>query len=466
MTQLSKLQVPDNLEDCQRLIFDMHEQLQIVQSVLQALLRNRYGPKSETISEGQLRLFEADGAKDSPSEPEELSAVVVRPSPHGRRKPSVELPRERHIYDVPEDQQACPCCQVVREVIGEETSEQYSYTPSSVQVIEHVQLKRACRRCAEQVVIASKPASVIRRGLAAPSMLAFVATSKFADHLPLNRLEGILKRDGAIISRSTMCDWMAQSANLLEPLYLRMKEKLLATDVIWTDDTPVKMQDSKDPRNIRTARVWVYASRSETIFDFTESRKRDGPLTFLEHYRGYLQADAFAGYDCIYAGGQVFEVACMAHARRKFFDALKSNSRAAGEALKLIQNLYRIEKEISALGIEEKRQARMRESKPLLESLKAWLDAQVLIALPKSVLGKAVSYALNNWKALTTFTEYGALSIDNNRAERALRGMAVGRKNWLFMAALRAVERPPSSRRSSQPASSTACILAPTWKMF
>jgi len=264
-------------------------------------------------------------------------------------------------------------------------------------------------------------------------MLAYVATSKFADHLPLNRLEGIFRRDGAEISRSTMCDWMAFTADLLEPLYSMMKEKILQSDVIWTDDTPVKMQDRQDPRNMRTARVWVYATSSHTLFDFTESRKRDGPVSFLEGFDGYLQADAFAGYDCIYAGGRVREAACMAHARRKYFDALKSNSTSAAKALKLIQELYAIEKSIAWLSDEEKQVVRQRDSVPLLNDFKIWLDEQKLVTLPKSPLGKAIAYTLNNWSALNTFTSYGALSIDNNRSERALRGMAVGRKNWLFM---------------------------------
>ncbi len=437
MREPAKLEVPDNLEDCQRLILNMHEQLQSVQGVLQELLRNRYGKKSESLSEGQLRLFEPEPAAESTDELDELSVFVRPKKAHGRRKPAKELPRKTVVYDVPDDERPCPGCNVVREPMGSETTEQYTYSPSSIQVIEYIQIKRACKKCAEQVIIAPKPAEIIARVLAAPSMLAYVATSKFADHLPLNRLEGILRRDGAEIARSTMCDWMAVTADRLEPLYVKMKEKILREDVVWTDDTPVKMQDRKDPRNMRTARVWVYATSSHTLFDFTESRKRDGPVSFLGDFDGYLQADAFAGYDCIYAGGQVREVACMAHARRKFFDALKSNSNAAGKALKLIQDLYVIERSISESTVSEKELVRQRDSVPILEALKTWLDAERLVSLPKSVLGKAIKYALNKWKALNTYTSYGALSIDNNRAERALRGMAVGRKNWLFIGSAR-----------------------------
>lgn len=174
-------------------------------------------------------------------------------------------------------------------------------------------------------------------------MLAYIATSKLADHLPLNRLEGIFRRDGARIARSTMCDWMAKTADCLDPLYREMKKRILLSEVIWTDDTPVKMQDRQDERNTRQARAWVYigdGGNPYTVFDFTESRKRDGPVEFLKGFQGYLQADAFAGYDCIYSGGEVKEAACWAHARRKFFEAQVSGGRTCKEVLDMIQKLY------------------------------------------------------------------------------------------------------------------------------
>lgn len=434
MRKTTDLKLPTDLGQCQQMIVQMHEQMQSMQGQLDALLRARFGAKGETIPVGQLRLF-----GDEPAALVKSEAATEEPterSSHGRRKPSKDLPRQRVVYDLPAEEHACPTCSRVREVIGEETSEQYDYTPASIQVIEHVRLKRACRKCAENVVVAPKPATVIERGLAAPGMLAYVATSKLADHLPLNRLEGIFKRDGASISRSTMCDWMAATAKCLLPLYLRMKELVVASEIVWTDDTPVKMQDREDERNMRNARVWVYLGDSAnpyTIFDFTESRKRDGPLNFLSEFKGFLQADAFAGYDCIYAGGSVREVACWAHARRKFFDALPTNGSACNEALRMIQELYAVEKAAPDASADERKAMRQATSVPLLVTLKSWLDNQKVIALPKSPLGKAVTYALNNWSALCTFVENGDLTIDNNRSERALRAMAVGRKNWLFV---------------------------------
>lgn len=266
-------------------------------------------------------------------------------------------------------------------------------------------------------------------------MLAHIAVSKFADHLPLHRLEGIFKREGAKIARSTMCDWLAATAAILQPLYERMKDRVTASRVIWTDDTPVNLQDRQDERNMREARIWVYIGDQNnkfTIYDFTDSRKRDGPKNFLSGFEGYLQADAFAGYDCLYATGGVLEVACMAHARRKFFECLNSNEAAATEVLTIIRDLYRIEKETAFLSSEERRTIRLQQSAPLLATFKKWLNQQRLYALPKSPLGKAVTYALNNWSALCRYLCDGELTIDNNCSERAMRSVAVGRKNWLF----------------------------------
>lgn len=436
MPKPKELALPDDLQQCQQMIVSMFEQMQSMQGQLDALLRARFGPKAESASAGQLRLFDDDTESEVETEQLADNDEPVHRRSHGRRKPARELERREVIYDLPESEHACPDCNAVRGVVGQETSEQYDYTPSSVQVIVHVRLKRACKPCSGNVVVAPKPATVIEKGLATPGMLAYVATSKFADHLPLNRIEGILKRDGAHISRSTMCDWMAATAGCLRPLYELMKEKLLESRVAWTDDTPVKMQDRNDERNMRNARVWVYlgdAAHPYTVFDFTESRERNGPVSFLGNFKGFLQADAFSGYDCIFAGGDVVEVACWAHARRKFFDALGTNSSACNEALKMIQELYAVEKETAGKPSNERLAERQQRSVATLARIKSWLDKQKVIALPKSPFGKAVTYTLNNWNALCTFTTDGDLTIDNNRSERALRGMAVGRKNWMFL---------------------------------
>jgi transposase len=441
-----KSEIPNDLDECRRVIERLFAALEekdsriddLMQQV-QLLLRARYGRKAETVNLDQLRLFAAQDEEGQVEEQPEAVAVERAPEGnkgrHGRRKPAAELPRIRVKHVLSEVELVCPECGDNREKIGEEVSEQYDYVPASVTVVEHVRCKYACRKCQGHVVVADGAEKPVERGLAAPGMLAHVATSKFADHLPLHRQEGIFKRQGASISRSTLCDWVAATASILAPVYERMKARVLDSRIIWTDDTPVKLQDREHDKNMREARIWVYIGDEQnryTVYDFTDSRKRDGPQKFLGKYSGYLQADAFAGYDCIYATGSVREVACMAHARRKFFDSLGSSQKAAEEALLMIRNLYDIERATAGAPPDNRRAVRQEKSRVILERFKKWLDNQHLCALPKSPIGKAINYALNNWQALCVFLEDGELTIDNNRAENGMRSIAVGRKNWLF----------------------------------
>jgi transposase len=354
---------------------------------------------------------------------------------HGRKPLPKELPRRRIEHPVPPEELTCPECGGEKQRIGEEVSEQLEYIPSSACVIEHVRPKYACRCCQGHVVTADKPYQPIEKGLPGPGMLAHVVTSKFADHLPLYRLEGIFWRQGLDISRSTMCGWMAAVAKLLEPLQLLMKAEVFKSKVIHTDDTPVPVLDEACPGRTKTGRLWVYLGdrdRPYAVFDYTPNRSRDGPRSFLTGYRGYLQADAFGGYDGIYAGGDIKEVACMAHARRKFFDAQTTNPAGAVEAMARIRMLYDVEDAARELTSDLRCQLRQERSKPRLDDLGKWLEGQSRSVLPKSPLGEAIHYALHNWAALNRYLEDGDLAIDNNAAERALKCVAIGRKNWLF----------------------------------
>jgi len=335
---------------------------------------------------------------------------------------------------------------------GEETSEQLEYIPASFKVIEHARIKYACKACQEKPAVAPPPDKVIDKGLAGPGLMAWIAVSKFGDHQPLYRQKNIFERLGIDISRSTQCGWLGQVAELLEPLYKRMARHIILSSKIHTDDTPVNMLDPGRGKT-QTARFWVYAGDDSypfTIFDFTPSRSRDGPEKFLKGFKGYLQADAFAGYDRMCAGKQVIEVACWAHARRKFFEA-KDTDAQANEMLVLIGELYTveaqarpaidaargqaIEQRIAALSAAFAARKQLRESisKAVLEKIGSWLQARAADTLPKSPLGLAIGYAKNQWKALKRFTENGALEIDNNVAENAVRPIALGRKNYLFV---------------------------------
>jgi len=410
---------------------------------LAQLLRQRYGPRSEKCDPAQLALFDA-AAEAFPAADATEPAVAQTPVRRhtrrggGRNELPADLPRKRVEYPLPPESLPCPCCGQERTKFGEEISEQLEFVPAALLVIEHVRFKYACRHCQEQVAVADKPPQPIDKGIPGPGLLAATITGKYGDHLPLYRLEDIFARHGAELSRATMCGWMRQSAALLLPLYELMRRRVLASRVIHTDDTPVEVLDASLPHT-RTGRFWVYVGdrrQPYVVYDYTPSRKRDGPAAFLKDYQGYLQADAFGGYDGIYAGsgGKIVEVGCWAHARRKFFEAKETAPRAAHEALARIGQLYTLERQAqeAELSVEALRTLRQEQALPKLADFRAWLEELRLDSLPKSPIGTAARYALGNWQALVRYCADGELAIDNNAAERAVKPCAIGRKNWLF----------------------------------
>jgi transposase len=470
--------LPKDLGACHAMIGELLEQIQganrrmqRLEHQLEGLLRRLYGRSAERLDPNQMVLF-ADLLKQLQPEttPPAPEAPTAPPAPstsggHGRRRIPEDLPRRRIVHDLAEEEKPCPCCGKMREMIGDEKSEQLDYEPAKLSVIEHVRLKYACRACEQaaaeggpQIATAEKPLAPIEKGLAAPGLLSYVIVSKYSDHLPLYRLERILKRSHIDIARSTMCDWMRDSAAALKALYDLMVREVLASKVIHTDDTPVDVLDRHLPET-RIGRFWVYVGDGDhpyDVFTYTANRSRDGPMTFLKDWgkdeRRFLQADAFGGYDVIYAGqagGQVTEVACWAHARRKFYEARTSDSATATQALAYIRLLYDAEDEAKQrfrLAGAEPSEARslaairleLRQAKalPLLAQFKAWIESRQATCggpvLPKSPMGQAITYVLNQWDALNVYVTDGDLAIDNNAAENALRRIAIGRKNWLF----------------------------------
>jgi transposase len=289
------------------------------------------------------------------------------------------------------------------------------------------------------VIAATKPEMPIAKGLPGPGLLAHLIVSKCVDHLPLHRMERVYQRQGLFLHRSTLCDWMAACASLLRPLYDLMVSFLMHSRALHTDDTTVKMQELMTHR-LSTARMWVYlgdADHPYNVFDFTLNRKRDGPQQFLANYQGYLHADAFSGYDGLYlpdprtAAARIIEVACNAHARRKFYEARGSDVLRSHQALAYYRQLYELERQAKGFSDVQRLQMRQELSLPILEQFHQWLLAQRPEVLPKSPMGEAIAYALNNWEALRRYTEAGFLAIDNNVAEREMKRIAVGRKNWL-----------------------------------
>jgi transposase len=440
---------------------------------IDAVLRRFYGPRSEAFDPTQLLMFGVTVAPETPVDPASDEAVAaeaesgqkltsrrVNPHKHGRRKLPEHLPRREIVHDLTDEQKRCPCCGAPRVCIGSEDSEQLEYIPASFEVLRHVRRKYACKTCGEgectacdgraHIDIATKEAQPIEKGLPGPSLVAYVITSKLGDHLPLYRLETIFDRVGVDVARSTMCAWMLAAGKLVKPLTDLMAERVRRSKVIHTDETRVPVQDGTTPGKCKSGRVWTYIgdeSNPYVVYDYTPDRTRAGPSTWLNGYNGYLQADAYGGYDGIYATGGVTEVACWAHARRKFFDAKETDGRRAAEMMEYARRLYAVEDEAkSAVAELLQRKAdapaderhevvralRQEKAVPTLAEVKAWLDREKEVVLPRSPMAAAIGYTLNQWDALCRYVEHGWLNIDNNAAERALKRVAIGRKNWLF----------------------------------
>jgi transposase len=427
---------------------------------MDAILRRFYGPRSEKFDPTELLLFGVAVADQVPVDEkiveaesgQKLTTRRINHHKHGRRKLPDHLPRTEIVHDLTDEQKKCPCCGEARACIGSETSEQLEYVPASFKVLKHVRHKYACKACDSagnggNIEIATKTPQPIEKGLPGPGLLAYVITSKLGDHLPLYRLEKIFDRHGVDIARSTMCAWMLAGSELVKPLIELMAKRVKQSKVIHTDETRVPVQEEGQ---CRQGRIWTYIgdeSNPHVVYDYTPDRTRAGPQKFLTNYKGYLQADAYGGYDGIYCRGDVIEVACWAHARRKFFDAKETDGRRAGEMLRLVGRLYRIERALR-LRIEKRlkqtpdwpreqqqafiRAIRQKRTVSMLTRIKTWLDAEVQLVLPRSPMAQAINYTLNQWDALCRFPEQGLLNIDNNAAERALKRVAIGRKNWLF----------------------------------
>ncbi|MCA9049190.1 MAG: IS66 family transposase, partial [Planctomycetaceae bacterium] len=402
--------------------------------------RERIDPRQLLLFDaGELEALIREQTEDSPEAEESLSAGKKRKKKrgHGRGVIPDNLPREEILHELPEDQRQCPVDGKPMPFIRWETSEQLEYVPSQLKVLVH---KRAVYACPDKhdeatLLTAPKPPQPIEKGLAGPGLLAAMVVGKFGDHLPGYRLEDILARHGSDIHRSTVYDWLSCVADLLTPLYDVMKQRVLSSRIIHTDDTKVKLIDH-GIRGTRTARFWAYLGDRRNpyeVYDFTTTRERAGPEQFLGDFQGYLQADAYSCYDGIYLNstGTIIEVACWAHTRRYWHKSRETDSTRAHHVLAVISRLYEIERACKDQDAEFRLAQRQEHAAPLLVELKTWLDEQHF--LPKSIIGQAATYTRNQWTALNCYLEDGELSIDNNAAERTMKPVAIGRKNWLFV---------------------------------
>jgi len=423
---------------------DLQEKHAELTEALALLRRYVFGPRRERHVDdpAQGHLFHLEDTAIEPvaptsPEPEAAANTTSKPSrPRGRNSLD-HLPHIRIEHDLPEAEKTCSCCGELKRRIGEDLSRELEFIPAKLEVRVHVLPKYACSKCRDGVASPPVPPKPVPGGIAGPGLVSFVVVSKFADHLPLYRLEDILFRHGVSLSRSTLCDWVRNAAAVLAPLAELQRKRVLQSDLIWTDDTHVTTLSDKTPGSTK-ARFWVYISGDVapySVYDFTMSRARDGPAAFLKDYRGFLQADAYGGYDGIFLGsdGAIREVACWAHARRKFYDARPNAPREANQVLEWIRQLYDIEDRAREIAASDRQALRERESAPILDRIEAYLDELSARVLPKSSLGKALTYARNQRAALRCYVSDGRLTIDNNVSERTLRLQTIGRKNWEFL---------------------------------
>ncbi|EDZ46985.1 transposase IS66 [Rhodobacterales bacterium Y4I] len=398
--------------------------------------RHRFDSKSESLDQLQLRLEEEETAAAQVAGADAPDGDAEGQKAKPKRKPlPPELPRIDQILTPGE---ACTCGGQLR-AIAEDVTEELEYVPGRFVVNRIVRPRMACRDC-DRIVQSALPSRPIERGRPGPGLLAHALVSKYADHSPLYRQSQIYAREGIDLERSTLADWVGRSAALLEPLADAIGRHVRAGQAIFADDTPIKMQAKG---KCATARVWTYvrderpwggADPPAAWYRFTSNRKGEHPSAHLASYKGWMHADGYSGFNELYRSGAIHEVACTAHIRRKFVDVFQSQGLAvAEEAIRRIAELYAVEKDARGLPPQERVQLRQSRSKPLLDDLEAWLASQLARIPGKSELAKAIRYALTRMKKLRPYLDHGTPELDNNSAERAMKPIAIGRKNYLFV---------------------------------
>jgi len=443
--------LPDDVESLKQLILEQRallltRQVEIdkLKVQLARLRRLHFGRSSEQLSHSiaqlELSLEELEASETMLA----YRARAKPPSPPrqtpARRALPEHLPREEIVHT---PSCICPECGGELRRLGEEVSEILERVPAQFKVVRHVRVKLSCARC-QSIVQAPAPARPIERGLAGPGLLAYVLMSKYADHLPLYRQSQIYAREGVDLDRSTLADWVGGASALLGPLLEALAKHVLSGYALHADDTPVPVL-APGTGKTKSGRLWTYvrderpfggSGEPAVLFRYSPDRKGEHPLAHLRSFNGVLHADGYAGFDQLYRPGKITEAACWAHVRRKFFDIHAANaSPIAAEALERIGQLYAVEADIRGQAADERCAQRQARAGPLLEQLHKWLTATLARVSKKSELAGAIRYALTRWSALTRYRDDGRIEIDNNAAERALRAVALGRKNYLFAGA-------------------------------
>jgi transposase len=416
------------------------------------LQRMQFGRKSEKverqIEQLELKLEELEANRSEQVPPLEQPSPTPRTASKPARRPlPPHLPRELKTHEP--EQQCCPECGGTLSKLGEDVSEVLEYIPENFKVIRHVRPKLSCTAC-DVIVQAPAPSRPIERGIAGPALLAHVLTSKYCDHLPLHRQNAIYARQGVDLEDSTLADWVGASSRLVQPLVEALRRYVLGGNKLHADDTPVPVLAPGNGKT-KTGRLWTYVrddrpsgdtAAPAVWFAYSPDRKGEHPQQHLRDFSGTLQADAYAGFNQLYENGRIQEAACWAHVRRKFYELMEAHkSPIATEAVERIAALYAIENEIRGRAPDERRQLRQARSRPLLDAMHDWLESSLAKLSKKSDTSAAIRYALTLWDALLRFCDDGRIEIDNNAAERSLRCVAIGRKNYLFAGSDRGGER-------------------------
>ena len=424
-------------------------QVLTLQEQLNLALARRYAASSEKISPDQYRLFdEAETDTQAPPEDDEVIVPAHTRKKGGRRKLPKTLPRVEVVHELSGDELICPHDGATLVEIGAKTSEQLDIVPARIQVIRHIRKQYACD-CGQCIKTAALPKQPIPKSMASPGLLAHITVSKYQDALPLYRQETILRRIGVDIPRATLANWMIRAGMLIQPLINLLRDRLLEYDIVQMDETPVQVLNETGKRAQSKSYIWVQRGgppdQPVVLYDYDPGRGAGVPKRLLEGFKGYLQTDGYDGYNAVVAANGLAHVGCMAHARRRFSDAVKAQGRnrkrgKAHRGLSLIRKLYRVEGQVRKLTPDERYVRRQKHARPILDEMRSWLDDALPQVPPSSATGKALSYLHNEWEQLTRYLDDGRLEIDNNGAENAIRPFVLGRKNWLFSASVKGVK--------------------------
>ena len=449
--QTSKENLPDDTDILKGMVLTLLGQIDDLSGQLLYLKRQLFGKKSEKLNPAQRLLFEnlysqIEAKIEEQRQPEAKKVEAVKNANHNGRRPlPQDLPREIIEIEPSDEEKICSVCHNEKQRIGSEETEKLEYAPASFYVKRYLRHKYACKQCQGDISIGQLPAMAIDKGIPGEGLLAHIITSKYADHAPLNRLEGILKRHGVDVTVSNMCDWVGKCAELLEPLIKRIHQLILVSPKINTDDTAIPIKSPSRKGSTYNGYLWVYIDdKNNVVFDFTPNRSRNGPINFIgKKYNGYVQADAYSGYDELFRVSGAIEVGCNAHARRKFEHALDSDPVRAARMMVLWGRLYEIESRAKKEKYDSAQllEARQNQAKPILAEIKNALYEYKDQVLPKGPMGKAITYALNQWEALNRYTDDPILEIDNNLSERTLRMVVIGRLNYMFAGSEAGAER-------------------------